>query len=110
MALLDGLDAVDWQRYHHAYGPATDVPVLLRALAFPDQAPATLKRGAKSVFDSVAWTLWGNVFHQGSVWGVSAKVIPFLVELFEAAPSPQVRRFVPTYLHHLALGDRKSVV
>lgn len=104
MALLDGLGAVEWGRYHHAYGPATDVPMLLHALAFPERAPAQLKKGGKSVFENVTWTLWGNVFHQGSVWGVSAKVIPFLVELFEADLAVEARRFLVTYLHHLATG------
>jgi hypothetical protein len=36
MALLDGLDRIAWSRLHHAYGPATDVPALLRALVFPE--------------------------------------------------------------------------
>ncbi|MBO0838604.1 MAG: hypothetical protein J2P28_24250 [Actinobacteria bacterium] len=27
------LDEVDWGRFHHAYGPADDVPDLLRALS-----------------------------------------------------------------------------
>lgn len=105
MALLDGLDAVDWRRYHHAYGPATDVPGLLRALADPSRAPPTLRlREGQTVFTAVTWSLWGNVFHQGSVWGVTAKVIPFLVEVLEARRPPEVRRFLVRYLHHLPFG------
>ena len=30
---LNGLGSVDWGRLHHAYGPATDVPGQVRALA-----------------------------------------------------------------------------
>jgi hypothetical protein len=30
---LDGLDQVDWAGLEHAYGPATDVPEMLRELA-----------------------------------------------------------------------------
>ena len=36
--MLDGLDAVDWSALAHAYGPAADVPGLLRALLDPDPA------------------------------------------------------------------------
>ncbi len=108
MALLDGLDAVAWSRYRHAYGPATDVPALLRALARDDGASDDLRAHAasrsQSVFDAVTWILWGNVFHQGSVWGVTAKVVPFLVELLDAdLPAPR-REFLLTYLHHIARG------
>lgn len=53
MALLDGLDEVDWGSLHHAYGPATDVPGLLRALVDPASAGLDLRRAAKDkpIFD-----------------------------------------------------------
>jgi hypothetical protein len=108
MALLDGLDAVDWSRYRHAYGPATDVPGLLRALAHDEAASEELRAHAasrgKHVFDTVTWILWGNVYHQGSVWGVTAKVVPFLVELLDADLSAPRREFLLMYLHALARG------
>src|SRR4051794_34690517 len=100
MALLDGLDRIDWSRFHHAYGPANDVPGLLRALGSDDAAPETIKEAAKkrgkSIFEQVTWTLYGNVFHQGSVWGVSAKVVPFLIELLEAGLDEKRRHFIVT--------------
>lgn len=34
--MLEGLDAVEWGKYEHAYGPAVDVPDQLRALASDD--------------------------------------------------------------------------
>src|SRR5690554_371129 len=108
MALLAGLDRIDWSRFHHAYGPATDVPGLLRAVASDDLAPEPIKAAAKkrgtSVFEHVTWTLYGNVFHQGSVWGVSAKVVPFLLELLQAGLDAERRHFLVEYLHHLALS------
>ena len=68
MALLDGLDDIDWGSLQHAYGAASDVPGLLRALADPSSASRELERGAQreghSVREQVQWTLWGNVFHQ----------------------------------------------
>jgi hypothetical protein len=102
--MLEGLDTIDWSRYHHAYGAATDVPKLLRALADPGGAKDIAVRKGGDVVDAVTGQLWGNVFHQGSVWGVSAKTIPFFIEIFEETEAKKVRRFVVDYLHHLALG------
>jgi hypothetical protein len=36
--MLEGLDDVGWETLHHAYGPATDVPQLLRAIASDNAA------------------------------------------------------------------------
>jgi hypothetical protein len=69
--MLEGLDTIDWSSLTHAHGPATDVPVLLRALLSEDaerwmQACAELHE-----------TLW----YQGTVFPASAAAIPFLFEL-----------------------------
>lgn len=103
MGLLEALDSVDWSRYHHAYGPAVDVPMLLRALAWPDVRPLGLKlREGSDVFETVTWTLWSNVYHQGSVWGVTARVIPFLVEILNGDVPIRARCFVLRYLYCFA--------
>jgi hypothetical protein len=105
--MLDGLDQVDWEHLAHAYGPATDVPDLLRALVEPDGAPAALRAAATkanwSVRDYVIWALWGNVFHQGTVWQVSSHVVPLLAEIVQDGPV-EVRAFAIDYMHHLAIG------
>lgn len=103
--MLEGLAQVDWSQFHHAYGAATDVPDLLRALAWPDQAAEAILREAqgskRGVVGHVENVLYGNVFHQGTRWGVSAKVVPFLRELLAV---PERRAFILGYLHHLARG------
>jgi hypothetical protein len=109
MALLDGLDAVRWDQLSHAYGPAMDVPDLVRALVDPARASRTIKvaatRAKRSVRDQVIWTLYGNVFHQGTVWQASSKVIPFFVEILRDGPrEPALLAFAIDYLHHLAFG------
>jgi len=106
---LAGLEAIEWSRYHHAYGAATDVPELLNALADPETAGPALRAEARkqkaTIREHVEWVLWGNVFHQGSVWGVSAKVVPFIAELARTVALPaETRRFAVSYLHHLARG------
>ncbi|MEV7564416.1 hypothetical protein [Streptomyces tanashiensis] len=73
---LAGLDAVDWASHRHAYGPAVDVPGLLRALYRPDEAA------------DAADTLLVNVHHQGGcVASASVAALPFLVR---AATAPAV--------------------
>lgn len=69
--MLQGLDAIPWPELEHAYGPAEDVPDLLRQLLDPDP----------KVRDEVLTTLYGNVFHQGTRYQATAYVIPFLIEL-----------------------------
>ena len=101
-SLEQRLRSVDWARYHHAYGPADDVPELLMAVANADRDV--------EAFSSATSALWGNVFHQGTRWGVTAKTVPFFIELLTAGPqSTRAKRFLVTYLHHLALGYPDSV-
>ncbi|WP_327003705.1 HEAT repeat domain-containing protein [Dactylosporangium sp. NBC_01737] len=76
--MLEGLDAVDWPAFDGAYGPATDTPDILRAMADPD--PETAREGQHE-FASSVW-------HQGSVYPVTVVAVPFLVEL---ATTPGVR-------------------
>ena len=109
MSVFNEIDAVSWAELHHAYGPATDVPDLLRALMTPEAASPELYEAAKkckrSVFDQVTWTLWGNVFHQGSVWQVTATTVPFLAAILRDGPNnPECKLFLIDYLHHLAIG------
>lgn len=69
--MLEGLDAIDWSAYTHAYGPADDVPALLRELASEDPG----------VRDDALWALHGNIWHQGTVYAATAPAVPFLIEL-----------------------------
>jgi hypothetical protein len=93
MPLLDGLDAIDWARLSHAYGPATDVPGLLRALVSSDAAARR----------RVEVELYGNVIHQNCVWSASSRVVPFFVEILtDGPPDVELRRFCLGYLADLA--------
>ncbi|MFI7874443.1 hypothetical protein [Streptomyces salinarius] len=55
------LDAVPWQSLRHAYGPAEDVPELIRALYQDDETAA-----AEAMHE-----LYGNIHHQGTVYPAS---------------------------------------
>lgn len=76
--MLERLDSVPWGELEHAYGSAEDIPGLLRKLLNPDPA----------VRSETIWTLYGNVFHQGTRYPATPYVIPFLIELCESSETP----------------------
>ncbi|NEE57989.1 PBS lyase, partial [Streptomyces sp. SID8455] len=76
--MFSGIDEVDWASMEHAYGPADDVPVLLRGLASADAAER------ESALDG----MYGAVHHQGDVYACTLACIPFL---FELAVDPDVQ-------------------
>lgn len=69
--MFAGIDEVEWASMEHAYGPADDVPELLRGLASADPAER------ESALDG----MYGAVHHQGDVYGCTLACIPFLFEL-----------------------------
>ncbi|GAA2673804.1 MULTISPECIES: hypothetical protein [Actinosynnema] len=75
--MFEGLDEVDWASMEHAYGPATEVPDLLRGLVDPDPA----------VRESALEGMYGTVHHQGDVYECTVATIPLLLEAV-AAGSP----------------------
>jgi HEAT repeat protein len=93
--MLDDLDAVPWQALRHAFGEASDVPRLLRALgsADRDERQAALK------------ALFGCLVHQGSVGEVTLRAVPFLFELL-ADPSTPERNWLAFLL--ASIGDGKG--
>lgn len=74
MAALDGLDRLDWSAVTDAYGPATDIPSLLRAAVSknPDHR--------EFAYELLYQTIW----HQGNVYSATVIAIPFLYKLLEA--------------------------
>jgi hypothetical protein len=67
--MLNDLDAVDWSGLEHAYGAADDVPGLLRDLADGS--------------DEALSTLYGNIWHQGTVYEATGHAVPFLVRILD---------------------------
>ncbi|GLZ08232.1 hypothetical protein Acsp03_56980 [Actinomadura sp. NBRC 104412] len=90
---LAGLDEVHWASLEHAYGPAEDVPDLLRALA-SESADERDKAGHE---------LYSNIFHQGSRYEATAHAVPFLAAL-AAAPQIQDRADIVHLLSAIAIG------
>lgn len=91
--MLENLDKIDWRNLNHAYGEASDVPELIRALAANDEEA---RRGA-------IYELYGNIWHQGTVYEATSYAVPFLVELLEGN-GVQDKHEILILLFHLANG------
>jgi hypothetical protein len=71
VALLARVASVRWGERYHAYGPAGDVPAQLAAVIVADDATRA----------QAWWNLWGNILHQGTVYGATVAALPVLLGL-----------------------------
>lgn len=73
-----GIRELPWHTYQHAYGKASDVPDQILALLSPDKATRTKAFG----------DLYGNIYHQGSIYEATQHAVPFLIRIAgdDAAP------------------------
>lgn len=94
VSALADVDRVDWSSVGHAYGPATDVPALLRAMT------STESTHRDYALQSLCQTIW----HQGTIYAASAKAVPFLLKLLEA-DGPHDKTAVAFLLANLADGQ-----
>lgn len=67
------LNNIEWNKLSHAYGDASDVPELIEGLPSSD----------KKVFEEAIYKLFGNIWHQRTVYEATPKAIPFLIFIFE---------------------------
>jgi hypothetical protein len=70
---LAGLDSVNWSQLNHAYGPADDVPLLLRQLQSTDP----------EIYLAALDECWSCIYHQGTRYSASAQAVPFLYSLLD---------------------------
>jgi hypothetical protein len=74
MTAMLALESAEWQELGHAYGPASDIPDLLRRLA--------QDTGPKTGFQEEPWhSLWSSLCHQGDVYAASYAAIPHIVDI-----------------------------
>src|SRR6185436_8126686 len=73
--MLEGLDKIEWAKIRHAYGPATDTPVLIRELLAYD-TPMKDDPERHPIHQ-----LWATVNHQGDITEALSYTVPFLMEL-----------------------------
>jgi hypothetical protein len=91
--VIEGLERVAWAELSHAYGPAGDVPDLLRRMAGTDETDVITAQEE----------LRGSILHQGSVCTATTPAVPFLGALL-ADPA----RVHPGGIAHL-LGDMADI-
>lgn len=84
---LVDLESAPWANIQHAYGPASDIPDLLRALTSRDAAAREKAR----------CELCGNIWHQHTVYEATAYAVPFLIRMLGDAQTPD-RKWLGTYL------------
>ncbi len=72
------LDSSKWSELRHAYGPATDIPDLLRQL---EALPSS--EGEKEPW----FSLWSSLAHQGDVYPASFASVPHIVHYLSLSPS-----------------------
>jgi hypothetical protein len=95
---LAGLDQVDWSAVEDAYGPATKIPALFRALV------SSNLDHREFAYRLLCGTLW----HQGNVYSATATAIPFLYNLLEA-DGPHDKEAVAGLLALIADGQPPAV-
>jgi len=70
--MSSALDDQEWKTLHHAYGSAEDVPGQL----------ADLASGSHQVQGEALHELWGNIWHQGTVYEATQFAVPHLIALY----------------------------
>src|SRR5579883_2158245 len=93
MDLPDDSEKIDWENLLHAYGPASDVPLQIGALASSDAVERERARNQ----------LYSNIFHQGTRYNATPYAVPLLVELVNDPATPE-RHLILELLVYLACG------
>ena len=93
LRVLEGLDRINWASINHAYGPANDVPGLLTQL---------LSKKEKVRSEAMS-ELYGNIWHQSTVYEATAYAVPFLIELLQSS-DVQSRASIAVLLGLIARG------
>lgn len=96
---LIGLDSINWSQLSQAYGPADDVPTLLRALQSADS----------EVYLTGYDACLSNIYHQGSRYSASVKAVPFLYALL-GRQTTKNRQSLLYLITSLAVGHPDSSV
>src|SRR5262245_44323319 len=93
--MLEHLETIDWASVRHAYGPASNIPLLLRTLLSP----------SKDVRQQAIEELDNYIHHQGTVFEAAVYVTPFLIELLQASETPDKENIAGTLA---LLADEKA--
>jgi hypothetical protein len=73
------IDNIDWANLNHAFGPAVDLPALLKDLFSDDQ-----EKCSQSIDE-----LFGNICHQGTVYEATSYAVPFIFAALDDPETPK---------------------
>ena len=76
--IFEDIHSIPWADLKHAYGYASDVPHLLMNLVHEEAD----KRQA------ALYELFGNIWHQGTVYEATSYAVPYLAKLLKAPQTP----------------------
>ena len=97
-AILEAVRDADWGSLWHAYGPATEVPAQLGAVITGDDATR----------DEAWWNLWGNIYHEGTIYEATVPAVPVLIALAAWRDYPD-RAEGLTMLRQIGMAEGVSV-
>jgi hypothetical protein len=72
---------INWAELEHAYGTAEELPELLEN--------AFISKDEDSFKELMSY-LWYNLYHQGTIYPSTAKVVPFLIEALDYCPESYI--------------------
>lgn len=75
--IFKDIHSIPWSDLKHAHGDAEDVPHLLMDLVHEDE----------STRQAALYELFGNVWHQGTVYEATSYVVPYLVNIIKSSQS-----------------------
>jgi hypothetical protein len=92
--MLERLETINWASVRHAYGPASDIPLLVRTLLSPSK---DMRQQAIEELDNC-------IHHQGTLNEAAVYVAPFLIELLQTSETPDKENIAATLA---VLADEK---
>jgi hypothetical protein len=92
--IFEDIHSIPWSDLNHAYGSAADVPQLLKDLVCESEE----KR------QEALHKLFGNIWHQGTVYEATCYVVPYLARMLRSPQTPD-RESVVGLLAAIANGS-----
>lgn len=77
--MLENVDTVHWNELRHAFGDATDVPDMLRAINSATDTQNFLEQYSN---------LMASINHQGDIYDSTGYVVPFIIQMLKQSTDP----------------------
>ena len=95
--MLDYTTDINWNMLDTAYGRGLEVPDQIMRLNSP----------VKSVRNLAEWELYGNIYHQGTLYEATPFAVPFLIELLYCGSNCD-KSWINGYLEDIVPADQEG--